>query len=97
MPRPIMVRPCGAAARKRPPHQALPSRAAVAYFLHSGPAPACGRGCGGVQESGFRLRTQTVQPSFGGTSMSQKVLKMIKDKGVKFVDLRFTDTRGKEQ
>ncbi len=29
--------------------------------------------------------------------MSQKVLKMIKDKGVKFVDLRFTDTRGKEQ
>ncbi len=29
--------------------------------------------------------------------MSQKVLKMLKDKGVKFVDLRFTDTRGKEQ
>jgi glutamine synthetase len=29
--------------------------------------------------------------------MSQKVLKMIKDNGVKFVDLRFTDTRGKEQ
>ncbi len=29
--------------------------------------------------------------------MSQKVLKMIKDKGVKFVDFRFTDTRGKEQ
>ena len=25
------------------------------------------------------------------------VLKMIKDKEVKFVDLRFTDTRGKEQ
>ena len=29
--------------------------------------------------------------------MSAKVLKMIKDNGVKFVDLRFTDTRGKEQ
>jgi len=29
--------------------------------------------------------------------MSQKVLKMIKDHEVKFVDLRFTDTRGKEQ
>ncbi len=29
--------------------------------------------------------------------MSQKVLKMIKDNEVKFVDLRFTDTRGKEQ
>ena len=25
------------------------------------------------------------------------VLKLIKDKEVKFVDLRFTDTRGKEQ
>ena len=25
------------------------------------------------------------------------VLKLITDKGVKFVDLRFTDTRGKEQ
>ena len=25
------------------------------------------------------------------------VLKMIKDKEVKFIDLRFTDTRGKEQ
>ena len=25
------------------------------------------------------------------------VMKMIKDKEVKFVDLRFTDTRGKEQ
>ena len=25
------------------------------------------------------------------------VLKMIKDKEVKFVDLRFTDTKGKEQ
>ncbi len=25
------------------------------------------------------------------------VLKMLKDKEVKFVDLRFTDTRGKEQ
>jgi glutamine synthetase len=25
------------------------------------------------------------------------VLKLIKEKGVKFVDLRFTDTRGKEQ
>jgi glutamine synthetase len=25
------------------------------------------------------------------------VLKMIKDKEVKFVDVRFTDTRGKEQ
>jgi len=29
--------------------------------------------------------------------MSQKVLKMIKDNGVKFIDLRFTDTRGKQQ
>ncbi len=29
--------------------------------------------------------------------MSDKVLKMIKDNGVKFVDFRFTDTRGKEQ
>jgi len=29
--------------------------------------------------------------------MSQKVLKTIKDNNVKFVDLRFTDTRGKEQ
>ncbi|MHB1241680.1 MAG: glutamate--ammonia ligase [Gammaproteobacteria bacterium] len=29
--------------------------------------------------------------------MSAKVLKLLKDQGVKFVDLRFTDTRGKEQ
>jgi glutamine synthetase len=29
--------------------------------------------------------------------MASKVLKMIKDEEVKFVDLRFTDTRGKEQ
>ncbi len=29
--------------------------------------------------------------------MSAKVLKLLKDKEVKFVDLRFTDTRGKEQ
>ncbi len=29
--------------------------------------------------------------------MSQKVLKMLKDHSAKFVDLRFTDTRGKEQ
>ncbi len=29
--------------------------------------------------------------------MSDKVLKLIKEKDVKFVDLRFTDTRGKEQ
>ena len=29
--------------------------------------------------------------------MSANVLKMIKDEDVKFVDLRFTDTRGKEQ
>ncbi len=29
--------------------------------------------------------------------MSDKVLKMIKDNGVKFVDFRFTDTKGKEQ
>lgn len=29
--------------------------------------------------------------------MSDKVLKMIEEKGVKFVDFRFTDTRGKEQ
>jgi len=29
--------------------------------------------------------------------MASKVLKMIKEKDVKFVDLRFTDTRGKEQ
>ena len=34
----------------------------------------------------------------GGTFMSAAdVLKLIKEKGVKFVDLRFTDTRGKEQ
>ncbi|MDE2004450.1 MAG: glutamine synthetase beta-grasp domain-containing protein, partial [Betaproteobacteria bacterium] len=30
-------------------------------------------------------------------STAANVLKMIKDKEVKFVDLRFTDTRGKEQ
>jgi glutamine synthetase len=29
--------------------------------------------------------------------MSADVLKMIKDNDVKFVDLRFTDTKGKEQ
>ena len=29
--------------------------------------------------------------------MAFKALKMIKDNDVKFVDLRFTDTRGKEQ
>ncbi len=29
--------------------------------------------------------------------MSDKVLKLMKDKGVKFVDFRFTDTKGKEQ
>ncbi|MES9848783.1 MAG: glutamine synthetase beta-grasp domain-containing protein, partial [Candidatus Thiodiazotropha sp.] len=29
--------------------------------------------------------------------MAVKALKMIKDNDVKFVDLRFTDTRGKEQ
>jgi glutamine synthetase len=29
--------------------------------------------------------------------MSANVMKMIKDEDVKFVDLRFTDTRGKEQ
>ncbi|HQU14573.1 MAG: type I glutamate--ammonia ligase [Chromatiales bacterium 21-64-14] len=29
--------------------------------------------------------------------MSAKVLKLLKDQGVKFVDLRFADTRGKEQ
>ncbi len=29
--------------------------------------------------------------------MSANVMKMIKDQEVKFVDLRFTDTRGKEQ
>ena len=29
--------------------------------------------------------------------MSQKVLKMMKAEDVKFVDMRFTDTRGKEQ
>ena len=29
--------------------------------------------------------------------MASKVLKMLKDQEVKFVDLRFTDTRGKEQ
>ena len=29
--------------------------------------------------------------------MSDNVLKMIKDNGVKFIDFRFTDTRGKEQ
>ncbi len=29
--------------------------------------------------------------------MAESVLKMIKDNGVKFVDFRFTDTRGKEQ
>ena len=29
--------------------------------------------------------------------MASKVLKMIKDNDVKFVDFRFTDTRGKEQ
>jgi glutamine synthetase len=28
---------------------------------------------------------------------AQKVLKMIKDEDIKFVDFRFTDTRGKEQ
>ena len=29
--------------------------------------------------------------------MSDKVLKLMKDENVKFVDFRFTDTRGKEQ
>ena len=29
--------------------------------------------------------------------MASNVLKMIKDKEVKFVDFRFTDTRGKDQ
>ncbi|RLW70988.1 MAG: hypothetical protein B6D71_04325, partial [gamma proteobacterium symbiont of Stewartia floridana] len=29
--------------------------------------------------------------------MASKAFKMIKDNDVKFVDLRFTDTRGKEQ
>ena len=29
--------------------------------------------------------------------MASKVLKMIKDNEVKFVDFRFTDTRGKDQ
>ena len=31
------------------------------------------------------------------TTTPDDVLKLIKDKEVKFVDLRFTDTRGKEQ
>jgi len=33
----------------------------------------------------------------GEQEMASKVLKMIKDNDVKFVDFRFTDTRGKEQ
>ncbi|MGH8503974.1 MAG: glutamine synthetase beta-grasp domain-containing protein, partial [Gammaproteobacteria bacterium] len=28
---------------------------------------------------------------------ASEVMKMIKDKGVKYVDFRFTDTKGKEQ
>jgi glutamine synthetase len=34
---------------------------------------------------------------FGDNKMPSNVLKMIEEKEVKFVDLRFTDTRGKEQ
>lgn len=30
-------------------------------------------------------------------SSAAEILKMITDEGVKFVDLRFTDTKGKEQ
>ena len=35
--------------------------------------------------------------SFGGDMTPSDVLKLIQDKDVKFADLRFTDTRGKEQ
>src|SRR5690606_28040802 len=34
---------------------------------------------------------------FGGPSMSERTLKLIKDNDARWVDLRFTDTKGKEQ
>src|SRR6188508_3884218 len=41
--------------------------------------------------------TPTTDSTNGGFMSPADVLKLIKEKGVKFVDLRFTDTRGKEQ
>src|SRR3954471_25030587 len=41
--------------------------------------------------------TQHTDSTNGGSMSPADVLKLIKEKGVKFVDLRFTDTRGKEQ
>ena len=42
-------------------------------------------------------RAASLYPFPGGDMTPSDVLKLIKDKEVKFADLRFTDTRGKEQ
>ena len=42
-------------------------------------------------------RAASLYPFPGGDMTPSDVLKLIKDKQVKFADLRFTDTRGKEQ
>src|SRR6185312_9192643 len=46
----------------------------------------------------LRRTTQSAIPfSSGGDMTPAEVLKLIKEKEIKFADLRFTDTRGKEQ
>src|SRR6201996_6235677 len=42
-------------------------------------------------------RSTSGNPIFGGAMTPTDVLKLIKEKEVKYADLRFTDTRGKEQ
>src|ERR1700691_5855500 len=42
-------------------------------------------------------RCASGNPIFGGDMTPTDVLKLIKEKEVKYADLRFTDTRGKEQ
>src|ERR671912_2418655 len=42
-------------------------------------------------------RSRKAQPGEHMATSGADILKLIKDKEVKFVDLRFTDTRGKEQ
>src|SRR5262250_991372 len=44
-----------------------------------------------------RRRRGEIHPFPGGDMTPTEVLKLIKEKQVKFADLRFTDTRGKEQ
>src|SRR5499425_2297070 len=44
-----------------------------------------------------RRRRGEIHPFPGGDMTPTDVLKLIKEKQVKFADLRFTDTRGKEQ